>query len=1002
VGAVKRGAAVAIGSGLNEDNSFPTIDTGDELMTRTRTLILAVCGTLCASPLLRATGDDALPFQQKVEVYRNEEGDINAFRLRLEQPFLAEEFEKSNYLRLNSTDKRAYLIYPKETKFQQKHAEFYGRLRGEGDVTLKLSYEIVSENPDGSRRVEVRDGDVRVAVPQEQVGSNAIFTEWARQQNQYFARLLRYYPEETFFQYCLLQSQARYGVAPPAIPKQAPDRNALETSLYQVFTKSLAIQESLQRETLGKGSGIGDLTKHVSSLRPPSLRSLPYERLLEEKRTRGKTEPKPHDVATLVPEDQYFLHFNAMQPLGELADLTSHWGDAVARLFTLRAQDSQVRAKLENQLCMRWNDLIQLSADEVIGEVAITGADPFVLEGTDVTLILQVKQPEAFQKASAGWLEEIRNESPKLVSREFNYRGQKVNVHYTNDRMVSAFAVTFDDYSVYSNSHRAIRRVIDVAVGLSPGLCDALDYRYVTTILPPTEAANTGYFFASEAFIKRLVGPEAKISEKRRLQCFNNLVMLNNASLFYRLENGRSPESLTDLIEGGFVDRNKIVCPHGGGYAFDAEHDMCTCSLHNRLRYLTPNLELSVLKISEQEAAEYERYKRRYESFWKTVFDPVAIRITVDSRLKFESCVLPFANGGLYGDLRGIVDQIPQPIGTERIAPSAVASLVMVPGRENIARFLGGIPGLAEVLQANPTLTDMEWLGDRFGLHFCDGETILQIDATQLGSANLPMLGDVPFSIQAAFSAILMAANVPAYVTVDIESREHAARLLDQLSQQIFLTKKKLIGALQLDLDAYRLPDYKEHAIYAFSGQMYVLKTRLHVALVGKQLVAATKPEILREVIDVSTAEETGPPTEAHMLLRLNRRAIKRLYDDLQLYWTEKSRIACHRNIISVYNLCKLYDIPVDQVAQLSEAKYGVRYFCPDHGDYSFDAGRDQVVCSIHGNRQHSQQNAGKGQASSFGLFMDSLDEIIASLRFREDAAIATIEIVRTAEGSED
>ncbi len=967
-------------------------------MTKNCAMILAACSAFYTLPSLRAAGDDALPFQQKVEVYRSQEGDICAFRLRLEQPFLAEEFEKSNYLRLKSTDKQAYLIYPKETKFHQKHAEFYGRLRGEGDVTLKLSYEIVSENPDGSRRVEVRDGDVKVTIPQTQAGAKAIFTEWARQQNLYFAHLLRYYPEETFFQYCLLQSRARYGVAPPAFPKQAPDSNVLETSLYQVFTKSLAIQESLQRETLGKGSGVGNLTRHVSSLRPPSLRSLPYEKLLEEKRTRDKIEPKPHDITKLVPEDQYFLHFNAMQPLGELVDLTSHWGDAVVRLFTLRAQDSQVRAKLENQLCMRWNDLIKLSAEHVIGEVAITGADPFVLEGTDLTLILQAKQPEAFQKAADGWLAEIRKEFPNLVSREFNYRGQKVSVHYTNDRMVSAFAVTFDDYHVFSNSHRAIRRVIDVAVGLSPGLQNASDYRYVTTILPPSEAANAGYFFASEAFIKSLVGPAAKISEKRRLQCFNNLVMLNNASLFYRLENGRSPESLSDLIEGRFVDRDKIVCPHGGGYAFDAEHDMCTCSLHNRLRYLTPNVELSVLNISEQEAAEYERYKKRYESFWKTVFDPLAIRITVDSHLKFETCVLPFANGDLYRGLQGMVDQIPQPIGTERIAPSAVTSLVMVPGRENIARFLGGIPGLAEVLQANPTLTDMEWLGDRFGLHFCDGETILQIDATQLGSADLPMIGDVPFPIQAAASAMLMAANVPVYVTVDIESQEHAARLLDHLSQQIFLTKKNLIGGLQLSLDAYRLPDYKGHAIYAFSGQMYVLKTRLHVAVVGDQLVAATKPEILREVIDVSTTKATRPPTEAHMLLRLNRRAIKRLYDDLQLYWTEKSRIACHRNIISIYNLCKLYDIPVDQVDQLSEAKYGVRYYCPDHGDYSFDSERDQVTCSVHGNRQQSRQNAVEGQESSFVQFMDSLDEIVASLRFRDDAAIATIEIVKTTE----
>ena len=90
--------------------------------------------------------NDALPFQHKVEVFRDAQDDVIVFRVQLEQPFLAEEFEKSNYLRLKPTDNRAYLIYPKETTFHQKHAEFYGRLHGEGAVKLKLSYEMVSEN----------------------------------------------------------------------------------------------------------------------------------------------------------------------------------------------------------------------------------------------------------------------------------------------------------------------------------------------------------------------------------------------------------------------------------------------------------------------------------------------------------------------------------------------------------------------------------------------------------------------------------------------------------------------------------------------------------------------------------------------------------------------------------------------------------------------------------------------------------------------------------------
>ena len=235
-----------------------------------------------------------------------------------------------------------------------------------------------------------------------------------------------------------------------------------------------------------------------------------------------------------------------------------------------------------------------------------------------------------------------------MTDQEFNYRGHKIKAYYTKDRVVSCFVVRHEGYAIYSNSHRAIRQVIDTLAGIAPSLHDALDYRYVTTILPPAKAGNCGYFFGSEAMIRRLIGPAAKISEKRRIQCYNNLVMLNNASLFYRMEYGRSPTSLSELIEGRFIDPQKIVCPHGGAYALDAAHDTCTCSLHNRLKYLTPNAELTVLNVSKEEAAEYERYKQRYEAFWQKAFDPIAMRITAGPRMKLETCVLPFANGSFY------------------------------------------------------------------------------------------------------------------------------------------------------------------------------------------------------------------------------------------------------------------------------------------------------------------------------------------------------------------
>lgn len=954
--------------------------------TQRRTACMLAMLAAFASAAKARAAEEPLPFNHKVEVYRNDKRGVTAFALRLEQPFLAEEFEASSYLRVEATDEKAYLIYPKEGRFQQKHAEFYGRLRGEGRTKLRLSYETVRENLDGTRRVDVNQGEIEVAIPSEDTGSADLYASWAKRQNDYFFDLLSYYPGETFFQYCLLQSHDRYGVAPPDLTRIRPPRDDLETGLYQVFTGSLAIQESLQQQSLRGAGREGDLNVHISQLRPPRLKSADYAALLEEKSKRGVL-PQPQEIARLVPEDRYFLHFRSLDAAGELADLTTDWGDNLLRLFTVHARDNHLQQKLEDQLCLRREPLARLFADEAISEFAVVGSDPFVVEGSDVTLIFRLAQPEVFRQAAAEWLADVRRRHPDITEREFNYRGHKIAVRYTDDRRVSSFSVEHGDYAVYSNSHRAVRLLVDVAVGKTPSLFDALDYRYVTTLLPPGDGPDSGYLFASEAFIKRNVGPETKISEKRRLQCFNNLVMLNHASMLYRLENSRSPASLSELAEGRYVDLSKVACPHGGAYAFDVEHDTCTCSLHNRLKYLTPNAELTVQQVSATEQQEYERYKQRYRAFWQRLFDPLAVRMAVGPQVKLELCALPLANSSFYNDLKQRLDERPQQIDTSRSAPTAILTNAAVLGRKQIGELLKQLPGIPEALAADPTLTDMSWLGDRVSFHLCDDDTVIEVDPTRLRT-----LMGVGALEQTLAAAAVWSIEMPTYVSIDVEDADKAQRLLEQLTTRIFLRNGSLYG-VPTALDAYRLPDYGDRAVYVISYQVHALKVRLHLALVGNELLAATTPETLHQAIDAAAKPADRPPVEAHLLLRLDRRAINRLADDLELYWEEKSRLACHRNTISIYNLVKLYGVDAEQTDNLADAKYGVTYFCPDGGEYRFDRERDQVACSVHGNRQHARQQVALARESSFRRFFQSIDDITASLRFQDDGLIATVEI---------
>ena len=462
-----------------------------------------------------------------------------------------------------------------------------------------------------------------------------------------------------------------------------------------------------------------------------------------------------------------------MQAANDLMDLSAEWGESLLRLWTVNARDPHLRAKYEDQLCVRRDPLTQLFADQVISELGVTGSDFFIAEGTDLTILFRLKNADVFQQAADRWLADVKQKYPNLQERDVNYRGHRIAARYTTDRMVSSFVLYKDDLAIFSNSPVVMRKIIDTLLGESPALADALDYQYVTTVLEPGDDPSNAYLYASEAFLKRLTSPRFKIAEKRRLEAFNHLVMLNNASMFYRLEYGRSPESLSDLVKGRFYDPQDVVDPTGGAYAWDAARDTATSSVYNRIKHLTPIVELEVLQVSRQEQQEYDRYKQRYAQLWKGVFNPVAVRLTVgDPTVKLETLVLPFANGSLYAGIKSVLADRPLPLQTEQIARSAVASVKLVPGRESIGGFLRVVPGVQEVLAEDPTLTDMTWIGDRMSLHFLDDSTILEVDPTRL--QRLEQFFGVGVPEQTALSAVIAATSLPVYFSIDVEDEDKA------------------------------------------------------------------------------------------------------------------------------------------------------------------------------------------------------------------------------------
>lgn len=948
---------------------------------------------------LPVQAQDTLPFSYSVETFQHESDDVAAFVVRLSQPFLAEEFEKSNYIRMKALDKKAFLIYPSETRFEQRHAEFYGRLKGDGEAEVELSYEVVSENADGSRRIDSRKAKVKVKIPREQTGSEATYKSWAKKQNEHFAKLLEYYPDETFFEFLLLQSKSRYGVTPPKLSALKSDSRGLEEEVYHLFSGGLQVQRSLQRSTLSGTTVAGDLTNHIKDVRAPNLKSADYEALLKQLKEDADAKPKLHPTSKLIPDDQYLVHFNSWDAIAKLRQSNQQWLEPLYRIMTEDSRDHHLIAKYEAQLGIRMQDLETWFSEGQVTGLTLTGSDLYAAEGTDITLILSTTESKPIINRLQSWITEHKNNLADAEDRTFNYRGVQIQARYTPSRTISSFAIEHEGSLVISNSHVGIRRIVDTIQNRLPSLAECHDYKYVTALHPPSDEADDGYAYASDAFLRYLFSPAFKIGERRRKESMNHLIMLNNASLFWRLEYGTTPENLEQLIEGRFIGRNQLVCPQGGAYSFDAATDSSVNSVFNRIKYLTPIRELDVLKVSNQEVKEYERYRQRYERLWRDYFSPMAFRFSTAKSLEVDYCLLPFQNSQSWSSLRSQLASTQRgPMKLHHQAKSTIASINISTSESMIRNFVRELPGVEPVLQDDPTLTDLQWLGDRASLNFSDTHSILEIDPLRLKPLSFPF--PLTSMQQTVLAAIIFGTDSPAYLAIDVDDQEKSDRFLEMLTSRVFLQDSGSLGPLDSKLDSYRLPDYKEHSISVVTYRLYAIRLRLYLAAVGNQLIAATEPGILREVIDASLQQVAPRTVEGQLAVQIRPKAMKEFREDLRVYWEEHARKASHSNIMPIYTLLNLYGVPIDEVGSLSDAKYGVTYFCPD-GEYVYDEATRQVTSTVYGNRQNARQEPPQQNLSSFAKAFDAVNDILFTLNFSEEKISGKLQVDTSGNGTE-
>lgn len=811
-------------------------------------------------------------------------------------------------------------------------------------------------------------------------------------------------------------------------PRAAGDRNANDVP-------TIAVPEGREPAPPAPTPTQGPV--RVSALAGPDIKSHPWQKMLAGRK------PDTSALARAVPEDFYFAEFRALTKLLDAFDAGDLWGSHLSNQALRDTATLDVGERIKRQLAVATDPRTRPFYDLVVEEVAVAGSDPFVREGSDVTLLFRVKQPLLFRGRMDGFIDEAAKSHPEARRETGTYLGVEYTHLQTPERDVSVVsAYPEEGLHVRSNSLAAFKRVVEALKGRDAGgrpvrrLGDAAEFAYIRTLMPRGDAREDGFVYLSDPFVRRLMGPVVKLTERRRLLCYNHLRMIGHAALLFRTERGRPPASLEELRDSGaapgLFGEGPLSCPDGGRYALSADGTAGVCSHHGHALRLTPNIETPVAEVSGEEADEYRAFVSEYNRYWRVYFDPIAFRLKVaPEELRVETVILPLIDNTVYTGLAAALGGRPEPLDALPVPRRNIFSASLRLNKEqyltelrarpnasgNIFDLPGGFPGGPDSLAKTYGLLS-EGLGNQLGFHLYDSRPPFELNVPSL----LGMLaasgtgrgrgGDLIFGSEPLFMMALVSLNSPVYVSLPVADEKVVDDYLDWSDAALSEAARngRRGGWVRFEYDFYKYKLATGETARAFGLRFDPARVSFYWARIGRGVYVATKPFILEDLAALhAQGRDAGAPAVSedqtgHALARVRAANWDEVLPGYNLAWAENEREACLNNLGPLASAARALAAGAQAPAgealdratiELAGRLAGARFSCPEGGAYHVSADGRQVSCSVHGTAAEPRQPAAPSEQSAAGRTMRRLSDLTATLTFMEDGLHATLVVKR-------
>jgi hypothetical protein len=820
-----------------------------------------------------------------------------------------------------------------------------------------------------------------------------------------------------FLAYAQQQTRREYALQASPVQALADGRRGHpgDELMFDVTTGALAVQESLQLDRMTNATPRHEeRTISIKKIKPVEVKSHPFDEM------RGDQEPVFSDLARLVPADNYYLRFNTLNRLRELLDFANEWGPSLLRQAEPVGVDYDLDGRTRRQLCLPDTVLSRLLGPAVIKELAITGSDPYVREGADITILFNVRSREIFQKAVDQHFREAAQQNKDAVEGSEQYRDITVQRLVSPRRTVSCFRCWLGDVCVYGNSLAGLSRVIDVYAKQRPSLAGAADFRYMRAAVYPFDEKNEdGFLYLSDEFIRRLVGPELRIKEKRRLEAVTSLKMLENAVLFHGYKYGPGSPTMDQLVDTGCLRLEDLYDPEGGEFSWDAGLRMARSTMYGDMSFLTPLVEIEADLATALEVKQYGEFRENYESYWRDYFDPIGVRIKVDQTIRLELCILPLINLSAYNDSEDLAGGKPISIDLSSFNKD---TLFRVVGHFNDGRHKDDMRQVVPSLFFRTNIV-FDWLGDWFTFWVEENDGLMALLKREYGDApRSEGESDSDFEEE-----IVSAFDVAAAVGAQVKNPMSLAAFLVALPVAINNLATGIVEFNQLEpykgvpiiqiapkpKGAYDLGRRRARALATQPATSAPATTgpatrpaiceeppALYYGNIDDGFYISTSASAMRGIIDRKSPDAASQPRrkeviKANLLVYVAPGTAEGARPCLSYYFEQQARRVSLRNTAQVYLLGRCGAMEGRSVDAAASAHLGCRLVCPDGGTYAYDASHDTATCSIHGSLYHPIRLSSPPAGSPLSKLLGSLDRILAYLRFTKDGLETTLEIRR-------